>query len=505
LTWVADFLARYDALDALLVAHGFPPTSPWWRARIERFLRTGKRRWVLRVGRRGGKSSTLCRLFTCWLLWGPWVVPPGDTGVIPIISVDRAEAAARLVTIQAILRAIGLRHETRGQEIHVPERGAAFAVKTCSTSGTVGFTSIGMWADEMAKWESRETSANPAKEVMASLRPSSATQPYAFEVDCSAPWGMNDYHAELCELGDTEGQNFDHAATWDSNPTISEADTHALEPDVREWSRAYAAIPSETVAGDFFGAGLDMALTQPRVTEPILPWVRYWIAIDPAFQRDHFGWAVSSSRSLPPDPRNPEKVRRMTRIHATGAWKVAGASPLEMAFRLRDEVCAKYQPRNELYRVTSDQYEGHSFSELARQAGILLQVVPWTAGQSETSQIARYRALRVAMLEGCVLLPEDPSLVSELRAVRAVTLPSGNERIELPRHYRDAGHLDRVSALVLGVSESLAALPQPEQGPVIVLSEAERMRDEARRKVIEKRQREWQANPTLAMRRAMGM
>ena len=35
--WQDAFLAHYDALDATLVAHGFPATSPWWRSRIERF------------------------------------------------------------------------------------------------------------------------------------------------------------------------------------------------------------------------------------------------------------------------------------------------------------------------------------------------------------------------------------------------------------------------------------------------------------------------------------
>jgi len=383
-----------------------------------------------------------------------------------------------------------------------------FAVKTCSTSGTVGFTSIAMWADEMAKWEAKETAANPAREVMASLRPSSATVPLAFEVDCSAPWGTDDYHAALFEEGDTDEQLADHAATWEANPSISEERTHELEPDIREWSRAYAAIPSETVQGDFFGAGLDMALTQPRVTESILPWVRYWVSIDPAFDRDHFGWSVCSSRSLPPDPRAPDRERRMTRVHETGAWKINGESPLDMAIKLRDEVCLRYQPKNELYRATSDQYEGHSFSELARQAGIVLTVVPWVWGQSETSQIVRYRAVRVAMLEGMLLLPDDRTLVSELRAVRRVLLPSGNEKIELPRHRKtdgQSGHLDRVSALVLGVSEALMSLPQPEQIPQPPQSEADRMREKARREVLEKRRREWERNPALAMRKAMGM
>lgn len=35
--WQSAFLGHYDALDATLVTAGFPPTSPWWRSRIEAF------------------------------------------------------------------------------------------------------------------------------------------------------------------------------------------------------------------------------------------------------------------------------------------------------------------------------------------------------------------------------------------------------------------------------------------------------------------------------------
>ena len=42
--WVSGFLSHFDEMDRALVAFGFPATSPWWRSRIERFLRSGKKR-----------------------------------------------------------------------------------------------------------------------------------------------------------------------------------------------------------------------------------------------------------------------------------------------------------------------------------------------------------------------------------------------------------------------------------------------------------------------------
>jgi hypothetical protein len=125
-----SFLARYDAMDRALVAAGFPPTSPWWREQLARFLGSSRRRWILRVGRRGGKSSTLCRVAVAVALWGGWSVPPGDLAVIPFVSVDRDEAGARLRTIADILLALGVAFDERGDEIELRGRRLVFRVVT---------------------------------------------------------------------------------------------------------------------------------------------------------------------------------------------------------------------------------------------------------------------------------------------------------------------------------------------------------------------------------------
>ena len=504
-----SLLDRFDRLDRLLVVSGFPPADPWWRAKLERFLKSGRRRWVLEVGRRGGKSSTLCRLAVVVGLFGNWSVPPGDTAVVAIVSVAREEAAQRIVTIEAILTALGVGYEKRGMEIHVPERRLKFSVRTCSTTGTIGFTAVMIWADEAAHWQSADDYANPAREVMANLRPTMATQPTAFEVMCSAPWDKENYHYELMQLGDTDAQLTDHAATWEANSTITEQQTHELEPDPKEWARAYAAIPSETVNADWFSIALDRAMAEPRCVEPVLSWVRYTVAIDPAFSRDHFGWAIISSRTLPPIA---EKERRLTRVHAAGAWKV-DRSPLEMAVRVRDELCIPWHVASDGLNpgVFTDQFEGHSFSELARQAGVALHVVPWTGGTGETSQLSRYKAVRLAMLEGCLQLPpvlhaadgpREDGLASELRRVSSVLLPSGGERIVLPRSRKD-GHMDSVSAMVMGCAMALERAPQQEwQEPAVVAEQAPWRQAEIER-IEARRRKAAQRDPVGDMRARM--
>lgn len=121
---------------------------------------------------------------------------------------------------------------------------------TASLGGVVGGTVICAICDEVARWRDRETGANPAREVLASLRPALATMPRAKLWLSSSPLGRLDAHAEAFERGDGAGQIVAHAATWAANPTLSEARTRELERDQDVWRREYAAIPLEgTEAG----------------------------------------------------------------------------------------------------------------------------------------------------------------------------------------------------------------------------------------------------------------
>jgi len=427
-------------------------------------------------------------------------VPPGDTAVIPFVSIDRGEASARLHTIKEILNVLGVAFDARGEEIAMSgDRRVLFRVATCSVSGTVGFTSVACFADEMARWESRDTAANPAREVMGSLRPTMATQPHAFEVCSSSPWSEEDYHHELFTAGDGEHQVTAHAATWEANPTLSEETTRALEPDQRVWLREYAAIPGGTVTESWFGSAVDAAI-EKEPPPPLARGIRVLYAIDPAFDGesspDRFGWACLTSEA-----RNDNG--RITRVRGIGAWK-PDRTPFEMARRVRSEVCDTFEPDQkgrELAHVYSDQYEGHSWTELARQAGLIVEVVPWTGAANDNGRTARFKSVRTAMLNGDLTIPNDPDLIRELRSVRGVLAPSGVERIELPR--TASGHCDRVASLVLGASIALSWSPSTAEPAKPVLTREDRWRLAAIREIGEKRRREWQRSPVAAMRKAV--
>lgn len=466
----AEFLARYDAQDGALVAGGFPPTSPWWREQIERFVtllgsclderrrRSLLRRWVIRAGRRSGKSTTLSRLLMAWALYGAWSVPPGDVAIVAIVSVDRGEAAARLRTIRDILTALGIEHEARADEVEITDprvRRSVLRVYTCSVN-SVGMTTIAIFGDEVALWSNRETGQNPASRVIPQLAPSLATQPFGFMILSSSAWTTDSFHEQCFQEGDTTSQITSAATTWVGNPSLSEQDTHALEPNHADWLRSYGNEPSDAIVENFFAEGVDMSIDKdpPRPRDRSR---RYAIAIDPSFSastKDRFGVAVVSSVYAGRDPVTQVLTGRTTIVHEAHGW-IADRSPLGMAVRLRDDVL---RPLNHTEKVFTDQAEGFSFSELARQADVKLTVIPWKGGEAEFSKAQRFRAVRVAMLSGEFRIPNDPSLIRELRSVRRILTPAGNERIEVPR--TSDGHGDRTSAIVLAASLALEAKPE---------------------------------------------
>jgi hypothetical protein len=290
--YAAAMNGHYDALDAALVAKGFPATSPWWRAEVRRYFEHGGRQAVFRVGRRGGKSSTLCRIAAVEAWYGAHNVPPGDIGIVAFISVSRDEANQRLRTIKAIHDACGVEYKPIEFGIELLNRRIGFKTYAASISGVSGPTIVLAVCDEVAKWRDADSGQNPAKEVLASLRPALATMPLAKVILSSSPLGRSDAHAAAFEIGDNDYQFAAHAPTWTANPTITEAETHRLEPDERVWKREYLAEPQDGAvasqnAADVAAALRMLAGTSEQRGRPML-------FVDASGGGDNFGYLIGT-------------------------------------------------------------------------------------------------------------------------------------------------------------------------------------------------------------------
>ncbi len=462
------FLKRFDAMDAQLVAKGFHKTSIWWRREFERFLRSGRRRWVIRAGRRAGKSSFLCRLAVAWALWGPWSVPAGDVAVIPFVSVDRDEAGARIRTVRDILKALDIAADVRAEEIELIERVCIFRVETCSIR-SVGFTAVMLVGDEMARWESRDTAANPAKEVMGSIRPTMATQDLAFEVCSSSPWGEDDYHCELFCLGQTEHQCVSFAATWTANPTISEERTHELEPDEKVWSREYAAIPGGVVSAalerdDVLAAIRGVSLGRKYELPPETP-MDFAKRQAGQYRVSNLGNVISGGKFLGPgtildlseeearslgeaieDVRSPPKHLHkwpLITVDLVSDFTVAEVKTMVRDDPSRasldhvvDSIAARCKAGN-IRLIFGDQRDVPGLVSGFARHGMAFKEYTW----SDTSKDAAFLLLRRWLHDGDLSLPNHEKLRKQMISCKAKLLPSGRIKYE-------TGGLDALSCLV---------------------------------------------------------
>ncbi len=261
----------WQKLEVAWAQAGGRPLSPFWADWVKQW--GARRREILRVGRRGGKSSMLEQLATIEALFSSAKIPTGDAGVVPIVSVDRREASNRIRAVGLMLDCLGIREEkarkrkTQGvggsfvrrksyADRHVLESERfgtrIIQVYTASIAGVSGFTSITVLLDEVAKWKDTDTGSNPAAEVIASVAPTMATVPEAVMVLSSSPWSEVDAHAQAYDQGDTYAQRVAYAPTWIANPTLTEEGTRLEEPDEQLWEREYKAIPMKDIASQWF-------------------------------------------------------------------------------------------------------------------------------------------------------------------------------------------------------------------------------------------------------------
>lgn len=434
-----EILARYDEVEAKLVARGFPRTSPWWRATIERWYRSGKRQLVGRVGRRGGKSSTLSRLAVVEAVYGQHDVPPGDVGFVGIISTDRPEALGRLRTVESILDALGVAYRPcRGGVVGIElvGRRTGFRVFTASISGVSGFTGIFILCDEVAKWEDSDTGANPAREVLTSVRPTMRTMPNARMVLSSSPMSMFDAHYDAFELGETPLQVTAWAPTWVANPTITEEDCIVDEPDESKRAREYGAIPQaeaeSSLLTDYLVERARRRIPQPWDV-PRIEGHHYIAAMDPATRGNAWTLAIAT--------KGTDGVRR---IVFAREWRGSVSRPLSpKAIMLEVQVhLAAYGLR----AVFTDQAAVDYLRDLTPK-GVTLREAPWT--QKSKSE-AYEHLLKLAQSEVFELHP-DPQVKADLLGIRKVFTRTGVQYILVER---DGRHSDYAPAVALAVDDA---------------------------------------------------
>ena len=407
--------------------------SSWCKTVLRELLRSRKKRLAVRVGRRGGKSSTLCRLAVCLVVFGDYDIPAGDVGEFIFMSVKKSDAQKRLNTIRLILDEIGVEYESTAERITLKSMARAFCVYGANSKFAVGMTSIGIMGDEVARWENADGSANPAYDVYASVRPAMITQPNALELMCSSPWSQLDYHYETIEKGTTESQVVAIAASWIANPSITEAGCRKLEPDEQSFMREYGAIPMKKGDSAFFDPLAIDAANDSSLILPQYPDIGYEVVAgaDFAFEKDYSALSVFH-------------LRKGIYYEADGMVKI----PLPNEPLKPSEVCqafAEVMHRHGGAGLMADDYYRQSIIEYLAASNLVLYQ------RKQDPSIAFVNA-RVKFSQGRVKLAHDERRTRRLKEIQARPTANSRLRIIIPRT-KGSGHHDDISAMVLSLCQ----------------------------------------------------
>jgi hypothetical protein len=263
-------LSKVGAQDLPVHKKPWHPMSSFWRKMVSRSYYFNKPQLVARVGRRGGKSSTLCRIAVGEAAFGDHPDSASERGYFAIISAELKQAQERILTCSRILDVLGIENKTIKDMIDLKGMNRGIRVFTATVQGVVSFRCIGAICDEVAHWKDKDAGRNPATEVFANLRPTMFGNPNAKLWMISAPYSVFDEHYAAYEKGTDLDQTCFYAPTWVANdsPEYAEAKTHRMERDPIMWRCQYAAIPLPSSADTFFPA--DLVEEARKLTTPAL-------------------------------------------------------------------------------------------------------------------------------------------------------------------------------------------------------------------------------------------
>ncbi len=417
------------AIDKILVAKGWVPISPWWWDVLERSYRSGKRNIVLRGGRRGGKSSTLIgRVAVFEMLSGKHTVPLGDVGWFIVLSADKTQAKNRIKTAHKALDDLDIQHRHTTEEITLTDKSIGMKAIAATLEAVVSDTCIGCLCDEMARWRDKDTGANPAKDILTSLKPSMATMPKAVAWYVSAPWSTLDEHHKMVEAGNDESQEVFIGATWEMNPTITERDTHKLERDKQSRDREYGAIPMSSDETKFFAAAFIEAARVPK----------FWVTHGDRSAGGDFAFKRNSSALVVLDNNGNE---RKTLLAAEE--RIPGDKPLVPSKTITDLV--GIAAAHGCHGVACDLHYFESVREVTDLLQIALLSFP---GDNEGISQAYIRA-RILLADGMLDLSAAPDeLIEQLKQTTSQPTVTG---LTIKNPIKEGRHGDIVSAFICAV------------------------------------------------------
>lgn len=415
--------------------------------------------WLI-VGRRGGKTDRFASTIVAYeaLCGGHEAfVRAGQPAICFQIAQDLRMARYSLHFIRATLESSPIGRKSIKQitadKIELKNGVHIFCVPP-TTKSVRGFASPVAVLDEVGMWYQESDSANPDYEIYRALTPGQIQFPNRRIVGISTPWNKAGMLWQNYEAG-TNGARLRSEALRDEfrgvfvghgttaamgNPMVTREYLQTERArDVRAFARECLAEFQDSISGFLPTALVDKAVTKGILERPRASRFTYVGAIDPAFKSDAFGCAIAHKDD-----------NGVVVIDAVRRFVGRSDAPLNPAAVLQE-----LKPLFDAYGVTfvySDQYHLESLGQLARERGIEIIGVPFTA----KNKAQLYGNLQQLFHQGRIQLVDDYELKKELKTLERTLTDGGNVHIAAPAGFHD----DMASVCCLAVSQAMYLAPE---------------------------------------------
>jgi len=439
--------------------------------------------WII-GGRRMGKTDAFSSTIVAYeaTLGGhEGYIRPGQEAICFQIAQDMRMARNSLGFIKATLESSPIMKKmikvTTADTIPL-KNGITIAVLPPSVRGVRGYANPCTVMDEVGVWYQDSESANPDYEVYRAVKPGQAQFPEAVVVGISSPWNKAGLLYNYWEAGTdglkaplSEKDRYENCLVWHAttagmgNPLINKRWLKTEQArDPRAFERECLAVFQDSISG-FLSPTLLREVTEKGVHErPPVDNFHYVAAMDPAFKRDAFGFAIAHAED------------RGIVFDVVRRWEPSSERPLN-PMAILEEIAAFCKLYN-ISTVYTDQYQMESLQQIAMGMNFGLEGIPFTS----TSKNAIYgNLLQLLNTKRLVLLDEAISL-RELRTLERTLTPMGLVNIQAPRGMHD----DLATVIAICADKGLWLLPdKPEEKPKEptiherIMAQLERQKQEA--------------------------
>jgi hypothetical protein len=423
--FTSDNRAAWRTFLAAIFAEPLPDAKLFTRCtgRSSAPIKPVREAWMV-VGRRGGKSSIAALIASYLAAFHDYsdYLSPGEIGVVSIQATDRKQAKVIHRYIEAIFTdnpmLSPLLVRTTAETIELSNR-ITIEVVSATIRAARGHTIVAAICDEIAFWRS-DDSANPDKDILASLRPAMATIPESMLICLSSPYARRGALWETYK--DYFGQDSDDILVWQAeshtmNPTLSDAFlSREQQRDPASYLSEYLAQFRTDVAAAIDPDWIDNALVLPNRDCPKSPHSRpYKAFVDMSGGRSDAA-TIAVAHMEPDDPTvYVDALRRFT----------PPFSPESVVEQMC--VLAKAYGVN---GVIGDNYSAELVVELFGN-----QTMGYIRSTDTASEI--YLQALPLFSTGKLQVPDHPTLRQELTCLERRTRTSGKDLITHPPKQHD--------------------------------------------------------------------